>query len=228
MDEKINVLNVRINNMNAKEAMKKVINYMHTEPISVVEIVTADTLMKAGEIPELKEDIEGSDLVLAGEKAILEAAGIDEKKRLSELEPNLFIKMLLRYFHKNHVRVFLLGSGSEKVQELEKYMQTNYEGIRITGADIISDGTPDDMILNLINGAEPECVISVLPSPLQERFISRNRTAINTRIWFGAGRSLGPDCRAEAYSRKLLGFLEKHFFRKEMEKEKRRKCCSIE
>lgn len=228
MDEKINVLNVRINNIGAKEAMKEAIHYMRTEPVSVIEIVTADILMKAGELPRLKEDIEESELVLAGEKTILEAAGITEKKRLSELEPNWFLKMLMRYLHKNHVRIFLLSEDDTKLSEIKKYMQTNYAGIQIAGEETITEGTSDDLILNLINGAEAECVLAALPSPLQERFISRNRALINTRVWLGVGQGLETASRTEAHSQKLRNFFARHLFRKEMEREKRRNCCSAE
>lgn len=228
MDEKINVLNVRINNIGAKEAVKELIHYMRTEPVSVIEIVTVDILMKAGELLEFKEEIEGSDLVLAGERAILEAAGITEKKRLTELEPNWFLKMTMRYFHKNHVRVFLLGDNQVKLSELEKFVRLNYEGIRIAGAEIIGNETPDDLILNLINGAETECVLAAQSSPLQERFISRNRALINTRVWLGVGQGLESACRTDAQPRSLRNFFAKHLFRKEMEREKRRNCCNAE
>ena len=40
MNEKIKVLGVSINHYTAKEAMKKVMEYMETEPINVIEMVT--------------------------------------------------------------------------------------------------------------------------------------------------------------------------------------------
>ncbi|MEG0721548.1 MAG: hypothetical protein RR446_07355, partial [Lachnospiraceae bacterium] len=109
MNERINVLNVLIDDMDAKSAMKKVVNYMQTEPVNVVEIVTTEMLMQAGQEPELKAHMEEIDLMIAGNREILEAAGITEHKRLQELETNLFPKMLMNFLHKNHSRVFLLG-----------------------------------------------------------------------------------------------------------------------
>ena len=44
MNEKIKVLGVSINHYTAKEAMKKVMEYMETEPINVIEMVTMNTL----------------------------------------------------------------------------------------------------------------------------------------------------------------------------------------
>ncbi len=49
MNEKIKVLGVSINHYTAKEAMKKVMEYMETEPINVIEMVTMNMLSAAFE-----------------------------------------------------------------------------------------------------------------------------------------------------------------------------------
>ena len=82
MDGKMNVLNVQLDDYTAKDAMKAVTEYMHTEPVNTVEILTVDILMKAAQTEGLKEDIEQLDLVIAGDESILEAAEVTEKKKL--------------------------------------------------------------------------------------------------------------------------------------------------
>ena len=44
-----------------------------------------------------------------------------------------------------------------------------------------------DMLVNAINGGEADCVIAILTPPVQEQFIARNRSQINTRVWLGSG-----------------------------------------
>lgn len=44
------------------------------------------------------------------------------------------------------------------------------------------------MLVNAINGGEADCVIAILTPPVQEQFIARNRSQINTRVWLGAGK----------------------------------------
>lgn len=57
MNEKISVLDVAINGYTAKKAMKETVDYMHTEPLNIIEMVTVDTLMYAKEEPELRESM---------------------------------------------------------------------------------------------------------------------------------------------------------------------------
>ena len=108
MSEKINVLDIEIDKLTAKESMKESIEYMMSEPVSIIEMVTVDGLMQMGEVQNLKEEISRFELVLAGDKTILEAAEVTERRYLQETENRTFLKMFFRYLHKNHKRVYLL------------------------------------------------------------------------------------------------------------------------
>ena len=74
MNEKINVLGVNIDSFTAKEAMKETIAFLESEPVSVIDVVSVDALMQMNDLPELKEKMNEFDMILPGEKLILEAA----------------------------------------------------------------------------------------------------------------------------------------------------------
>ena len=74
MSKKISVLDISIDNFTAKEAMQEALAYMESDLVSVIELVTIESLMELGTEAELKEEIENFDLILAGNKTILEAA----------------------------------------------------------------------------------------------------------------------------------------------------------
>ena len=46
MDTKINVLGIEVNNCTAKEAMESIAGYLQEEPMSLVEVVNADSVMR--------------------------------------------------------------------------------------------------------------------------------------------------------------------------------------
>ena len=165
MKSRVNVLEIELNNNTAKEAMQKVMEYMQTEPMNIVEIISADTLVKSKDNETLKDNIAQADLVLAGEQAVLEVAEVTERKKLQDAGSQLFVKMLLRFFHKNHNRIFLLTESEEEKKHLKEYLRENYSGIQIVGAEIVpTDSSADDMILNSVNGAEADCVVSMISS----------------------------------------------------------------
>ena len=223
MDKKINVLDVEIDNNTAKETMREVMTYMDKELISVIELITSDVLIKCKENETLKYDIAQSDLVLAGEKDVLELAGITDRKKLQEADTHLFLKMILRFFHKNNNKIFILTENEETRTNFKDYLQEYYNGIKVVGAECVpDDNSMDDMILNSINGMEPDCVISILPSSIQEAFVARNRILLNARIWLGLGNDVHLP-KGIKRKKPIHDFLIKYFLKREVEKEKLKK-----
>ena len=93
MDQRIDVLGIDIDSCTAKEALRKTIGYMDSVPISTVEMLTVDGLMQMGESPEIKEEVCKFDLVMAGDKTLLEAADITEHKILRSFFCGIFIRI---------------------------------------------------------------------------------------------------------------------------------------
>ena len=46
MNAKINVLDIEIDNCTAKEAMKKAVEYLASEPVNTIDLLTVDALMR--------------------------------------------------------------------------------------------------------------------------------------------------------------------------------------
>jgi N-acetylglucosaminyldiphosphoundecaprenol N-acetyl-beta-D-mannosaminyltransferase len=219
MDEKIQVLDLKLNNMSAKEAMKQAVTYIQTEPLHVIEMITMQALRKFREEENVDEIFESFDLVLASDKEILQVAGIIDERRLKEMDELIFIKMVLRYLQKNNIRVFLLAEASEDMEKLEGYMREDYTNIQVVeSATLEENGASDDMLLNLINGSESVCVLSVLPSPLEEKFICRNKALVNAKLWLGLGNMLDELKRERSRWEKVKRFVLRLLLKKEMTK----------
>ena len=219
MNEKINVLDVNIDSCTAKEAMKETIAFLESEPVSVIDVVSVDGLMQMNDLSELKARMNEFDLVLPGEKLILEAA--EEARLPKEIDIKLYLKMFMRYLHKNHKRMYLLVESEEDGQEAFRYMQRTYSGIQLVGlAKVSAEGRADDMLVNAINGSEVDCILSALSVPLQEDFIAKNRNLLDARVWVGVGNRMFSDHRQGLGHGKLAKFLLYHIFKREMEKNK--------
>ena len=219
MNEKINVLDVNIDSCTAKEAMKETIAFLESEPVSVIDVVSVDGLMQMNDLSELKARMNEFDLVLPGEKLILEAA--EEARLPKEIDIKLYLKMFMRYLHKNHKRMYLLVESEEDGQEAFRYMQRTYSGIQLVGlAKVSAEGRADDMLVNAINGSEVDCILSALSVPLQEDFIAKNRNLLDARVWVGVGNRMFSDHRQGFGHGKLAKFLLNHIFKREMEKNK--------
>ena len=219
MNEKIQVLDLEIDNLTAKDAMKHVVSYMEADPVSVVEMVTMNTLGKFQQDERAKELFESFDVALASDKGMLEAAGITDERRLKEVDELLFIKMAMRFLHKNHAKVFLLAEDEADLQKLETYMHEDYFHIQVTGKATMSENAEsDDMLLNLVNGAEAECIFSALPSPMEEYFIFQNKSLVNAKVWLGFGNLLDELKKEKTGFQKVKEFILRQLLKKEMAK----------
>ena len=174
MNEKMNVLDVQLDNCTAKDAMKIIAEYMQTEELNTVDIVTVDTLMRATQLDGMKEELEKLDLLLPGDMAILEAAKITDRKRIQEMEDQTMLKMVFHYFHKNRCKIFILAGSEEEGDRLQGYLHEAYSGIQVVGMKAVpADESEDDRITNLVNGGEVDCVIASMDFPWQEQFVYR-------------------------------------------------------
>lgn len=108
-----------------------------------------------------------------------------------EAETLLFVKMFMRFLHKNQGRVLLLAENEVMLSKLVQYVTENYAKIRVVEiANLQQHGISADMILNRINGAEAEYIIASLPTEIQDNFINQHRSALDAKIWFGIGTCL--------------------------------------
>ncbi len=214
MESKMNILNVELDRLCAKDSMHRAVQYMESESVSTIEIVTMDMLLRGKEKPEWKDAVESLDLVIPGEQEILEAAGISDKNLIRDISNQVFLRMFLRYLQKNKKRVFLVARSEEELLELENAMKEYDRHLIIAGHGILpEDGDLEENVINDINGAETDCIFSILPSPEQELFIQKNSALLNARIWFGCGDVLKENYMKKRKKERIQRFFRKKIFR---------------
>ena len=90
------------------------------------------------------------------------------------------------YILQNSKTAYLLGEESEDIRLLQEFLNEAYEGLPIIGVYALSECTGDyDKVINEINIAEPDVILSVIPTPLQEYFLQDHKEKLNAKIWYG-------------------------------------------
>lgn len=212
MEKKITIFDIELDELGAKDAMKQVMQYMEGETISTVEVITMEMLIQGQDHPEWKEQIRTIDLLLPGNTEILEAAGITDRRHIKDLENKVFIRMFLKYLQRNRKRVFLLTAQESDLAVLKEMLVPYEPGIVLAGEAVLpEDGGREENVINEINGVEPDCVLSVLPCPWQEAFISKNRALFNARLWLGCSPVLQKEMERKPSGRIRQFFLKRIF-----------------
>ena len=139
MIEKMNIFDVEIPILTAKEAMIRAMQYLESESVDTIELVSMDMLMKERENAQWKEQINALTMLLPENTEILKAAEIENEKLFRETEENVFLKMFMKYMQKNHKKIFLLADSEENLGKVEAVLSRHNRGIRVTGQMVISE-----------------------------------------------------------------------------------------
>lgn len=224
MEEKISIFDIEMDNLTAKETMIQAMQFLESESIDTIEIMSMDMLLSGQEDTEWKKQVNRLKIVLPGDKEILTAVDVHDRKRLKEAEERVFLRMFMKYLQKNHGRVYLLAEKEEELDRVEDSVRRYNRGIRIVGHALLSPQSGrEETVINDINGTETDCILSVLPSPYQEQFISENRALLNARVWFGCGPALGRSYDDLRLFRRIKRFFLKKTFWHRVEKEQKDK-----
>ena len=221
MSERINVLGIEINNYTAKEAMQRVMNYIKHDSLQVIVRLTLGNAKKIAELPVYKETLEKFEIVFPDSRFLMEAAGVQDKQLLKEAEEQTFMKLFVRYLHKNQKRVFLLAETQALCAEMQEFIKSKFPKIVVVGVATFEEyGNSEEMIVNSINGVEADCVAAALSSPMQEIFISKYRMALNAKLWLGLGTEFGKQ-NSKGLARKIRDFLERRVLKKQLKNVKK-------
>lgn len=215
MDEKKNLLGVTIDNINTVRALEKVQEFLQTEALNTIGLITVNVLLEASESEKYREHLQQMDLSLVGDREVLEAAGIHSAERRMEAENHWFARSLLEYLAEAGKSLLLISESEEEKTEVLQYLQEHYPKLNIAGACVPDDGKEDaDSLVNLVNGISPDVILVTLAPPRQEEFMAENKAKLLARILFGTGKIF---CRGESAELKP-GFLERLWRKRKLRK----------
>jgi len=189
MKDNIDLCGVPVKPYNAREAMERAQKLLETEPVSMVKMLTFQTLSKCGDVDGLTDILRSFDLLLIGDTEVFEAAGIDSALVAKEIKERSFARQFLKYLARLKKCVFLITDTDEDLALSSRYLGENYKDLKIS-ASISMEGADRsaERVANAINGSEAEVILSLVSSPEEEEFFAENKNTINSRLWLGLGK----------------------------------------
>lgn len=186
----ISILGICVDNYTVRESLMRLDTYMGSTVLNIIETVTMEQLILAGENPAIKSCLEQADLCIIGDQEILAETGKDTAQRIREIRDHDFLHELLTRMVRNHKRVFLLAMTQNEIEEMQKAFGEIAARFTAAGSYAIEACSKDaDAIVNEINGSTPDVVISALDSPMEEEFVLSHKDKIGAGIWYGIGSS---------------------------------------
>ena len=215
MEKKISIFGIGIDNLTPKESLKRTITLMKADRLGRVEVLTMDMLLKTREDQELKELLDEMDLLLPESGEILQTAEHPEEACGQAGRGHSFSQLLLKYMQKSRQRIFLMAGEEAQRQQSLQLLSREYRGMNLIGSAVLetsAEAFAEEAVINEINGLEIDCILSLLPSPQQEDFISRAFNMLNARLWLGVNGALrGREEEKKTTYRAKTFFLRRRF-----------------
>ena len=115
MTKKIDILGLALDNYTVRESITQAEAFLENDMLNIIETISMKMLIGAEEHPAVRGVIEASNLVIIGEKEILQSAGIDTIQRIHETEENDFAVEFFKRLERNRKSIFLLGQSGEQI-----------------------------------------------------------------------------------------------------------------
>lgn len=193
MVKKLEIMGMELDNCTVQEAILQIEEFLNHTVMSTVETVSMEMIVKSQADEQLKACVEDLDLVIIGDKEILKAAGEACTQRIQETADQEFLKEFIRCMAQNDKSIYLLGDDKEQIDSFQEFLTGCCDKIKVVGHYGLSDCIGDyDTVINEINIAEPDVILSVISTPEQEYFLKGNKEKLNAKIWYGLGENYGP------------------------------------
>lgn len=193
MIKQIQLLGMTIANYSLREELQLAQDALRDEKLRLFLTVSMQSLLKVGNSrsQQIKECVEHADLVVVEDPEILSVAGITSSQRIREAQDHLFFTELMKRLQRGQ-QVYLVASKNAALEKIQEILSDRYEKLHIVGQYSIEDYPDDpDRMINEINGAAPDVIISVMPTPQQEEFLVANRSKLLAKLWYGLGENYG-------------------------------------
>ena len=198
MEEKINILDLDLDCVTAKDAMIQAIQFLESESLDAIEIISMNVLMEYQDNDQWRKLTAELGMLIPGEAEILKAADISDRTKLKEAEEGTFLKIFIKYLEKKRKNIYVLAQSEEEYLAAEDILRKRNHGLRFSGHSIL----------------DPQ-------EAREEEFISRNRALLNARVWLGCGAAFAQRYTNRGPSGRFKHFLLKKLFWYRVERQNR-------
>lgn len=183
MDNKINILGIELDDYSLDEAMNRTMEYLDNDALDIVGIISHSLMKFLIERQEGKEFLKEVSMSIIGEPDILDASR--KEVRDGEGVPgDDYLQSVFRFAQVKRKSIYILGDTQEAIKEVENYLNQGHSGIIQVGAYSLEQcKEEEDNLINEINGASPDIIVSYLPCEEIVRLALEHHTKINSKLW---------------------------------------------
>lgn len=191
MQEKVEIVGIKIDNVDMNEAAGVMSEYLDSDSYSKVFTPNSEILLEAIKDRELEGVLNSGQLVVPDGIGVVIASrfyGTPVKERVAGLDLMMRLMEIADFQGRS---VYLLGGKEGVAEDAAINLTERYNRLKIAGTRNGYFGEDEEeKIINKINSSNADILLAALGAPKQEKFIYKYRDRLKVRIAMGVGGSL--------------------------------------
>ncbi len=188
MVKKIRLLGMEMDNFTLREEMAQSEWFCHRQELNIIRTISIEMLSMAADSQTVRDGLGQADLLVVGDREILTEAGIYSPQRLREASEHGFMREFLNQMTAAGSSFFLVAKDQAQMDVFLEFLKIRYENIIVVGNYLLDDCSEGfDMMVNEINAAAPDIVLSVLASPFEDELLLQEKARIGVKVWYSLG-----------------------------------------
>jgi len=191
MDDKIEIVGIKIDNVNMDEAAALMEGFLETDGCSTVFTPNSEILLEAVKDREFESILNSGRLVVPDGIGVVIASrfyGTPVKERVAGFD---LMMRLMGIADSRGRSIYLLGGRGDVAEEAAIKLTEGYGRLNIAGTRHGYFGDDEEEnIINEINNSKADILLAALGAPKQEKFIYKHRDRLKVKIAMGVGGSL--------------------------------------
>lgn len=187
----VDIMGIPVDYVTMPEAVERVKEFLREDKVHTIYTPNAEIMMDAMNDPQLAGILREADMLIADGAGVVLASRIlgnnlPEKVPGFDLTKNTFSMNFER-----KIRYFLFGGKPGIAETAAQNMLRDYPNVEIAGCRNGYFSEKDEKeIVEQVNASNADILLVALGAPKQEKWISRYKDQLNTRVCIGVGGSL--------------------------------------
>lgn len=189
--KQVEILGVNVNSLTMSEAVAQVQKFIAEKKVALVATANAEMLMRTTEDEELKQILNGADLVVPDGAGTVWAAGYLGQPMPERVAGFDLAQELMRQAPEKKQRIYFFGSAPGVADKAKAKAEELYPGIEIVGTrnGYFSEADEPEIMAE-IKAAKPDILLAALGVPKQEKWLWQHKDELQVPVSIGVGGTL--------------------------------------
>lgn len=189
--KKTEILGVGVNSVTMTQAVETVQQFIDDKQVALIATANAEMLMRATMDDELKDILNGADLVVADGAGTVWAAGYLGEPMPERVAGYDLAQELMREAPKRGDRIYFFGSAPGVADKAKAKAEELYSGIEVVGTrNGFFTEADEPQIIADIKAARPDILLVALGVPKQEKWLKKHLGELGVPVAIGVGGTL--------------------------------------